>query len=267
VADSLFSRGNLFVEGEHDSAVLSEGFYSLLSGYKITDLGGRTEVEKEIRTLQNAEQKGDLSKLHCFIFDLDHKPTGLRSTTLVRVLQWDRTCLENFLLGEKALYDSLAESGVRELPSPGEFETLIRELAIGQLTERIARQTYATLEPENPGLRPKEIIGLSYDDIARKLVARLAAIKTQLTSLDSDAWAAKFVSDAKASEEAQREQWTSSWRKLCDGKRVIDDLYKRFKLDVSKLDLKIRIIRKMESDESDDWQLIKGKLREAFGET
>jgi hypothetical protein len=36
---------------------------------------------------------------------------------------------------------------------------------------------------------------------------------------------------------------------------------------VSKLDLKTRVMRKMANEESDDWQLIKGKLREALGDT
>jgi predicted ATPase len=51
-AETLFARGNIFVEGEHDAAILEEGFYEQVIGYKITNLGGRKEVEKEIATLQ-----------------------------------------------------------------------------------------------------------------------------------------------------------------------------------------------------------------------
>ena len=107
------------MEGEHDANIVEEGLYSIISGLTITDLGGRTEVEKEIKALQHSEQKGDASKVHCFIFDLGHRPTGLRSSSLVRILQWDRTCLENFLLGENTLYDALSDSGVQPLPSRG----------------------------------------------------------------------------------------------------------------------------------------------------
>jgi ABC-type phosphate/phosphonate transport system ATPase subunit len=266
-ADSIFSRGGLFVEGEHDSVILEEGFFGLVSGFKITDLGGRTEVEKEIRTLQAAEQKGDLSKIHCFIFDLDHKPTGLRSSPLVRVLQWDRTCLENFLLGEKALFDTLSEVGAQPLPSRGEFETLVRELAIGQLTELVAKQTYASMEPDNPGLRPKEIAGLGYDAIADALVSRLLAIRAELSGLDVSAWKRKFVEEANTRERSLKDQWATSWRKLCDGKRLIDDLYKRLGIRIGKLDFKIKVVRHMAAEASDDWQLIKGKLHEAIAES
>ncbi|MCF6156722.1 MAG: recombinase RecF [Candidatus Brocadia sp.] len=133
-ADTLFSRGNIFVEGEHDTAILEEGFYDQVMGYKITSLGGRREVEKEIATLQDAERKGELDKLNCFIFDLDRRPENLASTNLVRVLQWDRYCLENYLLDRKVLYDELTDNGVN-IGSRGSFEQRIAELAISQLTE------------------------------------------------------------------------------------------------------------------------------------
>jgi hypothetical protein len=266
-ADSIFSRGSLFVEGEHDSAILAEGFYNQLSGLKVTDLGGRTEIEKEIKTLQAAEQKGDISKIYCFIFDLDHKPTGLKSSSLVRVLQWDRTCLENFLLGEKTLYDALTEIGATPLPSRGEFDVMIRELAVGQLKDQVAKQTHASLEPDNPGLRPKEVAGLGYQAIAEILVKRLSTIRAHLSTLDAETWKINFVNTAKLKEASLQDQWNASWRKLCDGKRLIDDLYKKLKIDRSKLDLKRHIIRLMAAEETDDWQLIKGKLLEALSES
>jgi len=76
-AESMFARGNIFVEGEYDAAILSEGYYDQVMGYKITSLGGRKEVEKEISTLQAAEQKGELDKLNCFIFGLFRNVLGI----------------------------------------------------------------------------------------------------------------------------------------------------------------------------------------------
>ena len=98
VADSMFSKGNIFVEGDHDVQILEEGFYDFVAGYKITSLGGRSNIEKEIQTLQKAERNGELDKLNCFIFDLDRMPTNITSSQLVKVLQWDRYCLENYLI-------------------------------------------------------------------------------------------------------------------------------------------------------------------------
>jgi hypothetical protein len=55
-ADVLFTRGNVYVEGDHDSQILQAGFPRLLSGLKVTSLGGRPEVEKEILNLQAEER-------------------------------------------------------------------------------------------------------------------------------------------------------------------------------------------------------------------
>jgi hypothetical protein len=71
-AESMFSQGNIFVEGDHDSIILEDGLYDLVAGYKITSLGGRSGIEKEIDTLQDAEKRGELDKLSCFIYSI-HK--------------------------------------------------------------------------------------------------------------------------------------------------------------------------------------------------
>ena len=89
-ADTLFGRGNIFVEGEHDAGILEEGFYDQVVGYKITPLKGRGEVEKEISTLQAAEAKGDLDKLNCFMMGiyLTQVPTtscGFRTAALPNI--------------------------------------------------------------------------------------------------------------------------------------------------------------------------------------
>jgi hypothetical protein len=263
-ADSLFSNGNLFVEGDHDAAILEEGFFELVTGFKITTLGGRTEVEKEIRAFQEAERRGELGKLHCFIFDLDNRPTALSGTTLVRILQWDRTCLENYLLGSKVLFDALTEVKAKGLTSRGDFEATLRTLAMGQLTEVVVRKLYRGLEPENPGLRPAEVTHGAYAAIALKLAQRLSAIKTQLAALDEAGWVSSFVQSAEAEEAALRDEWSASWVKVCDGKRLIDDLYHTYQIPVGKLELKKKVVRLMGTEQSEDWQLVKNKLRDAL---
>tara|TARA_R110002110_G_C13459853_1_gene718114 strand:- start:3573 stop:5261 length:1689 start_codon:yes stop_codon:yes gene_type:complete len=85
-AETLFSRGNIFVEGEQDAAILEDGFFDQVAGYKITSLGGRKEVEKEIKALQDGERNGELDKINCFIFDMDRIPTDLKSSDLVKIL-------------------------------------------------------------------------------------------------------------------------------------------------------------------------------------
>jgi predicted ATPase len=89
-SDVLFSAGSIFVEGDHDSELLETGFDEIVGRYNITQLGSRGAVEKEIQTLKEAEARGEIDTIKCFIFDLDNSPTTLGSTKLIKVLQWKR---------------------------------------------------------------------------------------------------------------------------------------------------------------------------------
>ena len=87
-SDVLFSSGSIFVEGDQDAEILDVGFSKLLGRYKVTQLGGRGNIEREIKTLQQSAAKEEFDTVKCFIFDLDNAPTELTSTKLVKVLQW-----------------------------------------------------------------------------------------------------------------------------------------------------------------------------------
>ena len=68
-ADLLSTRGNVYVEGEHDNAILQSGFADVLTGFQVQGLGGRSEIEKEVPNLQAEEKRGRLKKLQLFILD------------------------------------------------------------------------------------------------------------------------------------------------------------------------------------------------------
>ncbi len=265
-AESLFSRGNIFVEGEHDSAILEEGFNEQVMGYKITSLGGRKEIEKEISTLQAGEPKSELDKLNCFIFDLDRLPTGAKSSELVKILQWDRYCLENYLIGRKLLFDELNASGVEDLGSRGTFEKKIVELAMVQLTEVVAKKIYSELEPDNPGLRSSEIERKNYSEISEILSGRLVKIKEELLDFDEATWKSDFISRCEEQRSKLDSDWTEEWLKLCNGKRLIDDIYREYTIrGLSKFEFKRRLARRMKSEQTEDWTLVKSKIRDALG--
>jgi predicted ATPase len=265
-AESLFARGNIFVEGEHDSAILEEGFYDQVIGYRITSLGGRKEVEKEITTLQLAEQKGELDKLSCFIFDLDGSPTGIRSSEQVHVLQWDRYCLENYLINRKLLFDELTDAGVEDLGSRGGFEQRVVELALSQLNGVVAKNVYAALEPDNPGMRPSETDRKSFSEIATVLAGRLQTIRSDLNAFDEESWKIQFVALCTRAHAELEVQWKEQWLKLCSGKRLIDDIYREYTVrGLSKFDFKRRLAKRMKSEQTEDWTLVKSKIRDALG--
>ena len=264
-AESLFSRGNVFVEGEHDAAVLEEGFYEQVMGYRITSLGGRMAVEKEIATLQDGEKRGELDKLNCFIFDMDRTPANVDSTEMVKVLQWDRYCLENYLINRKLLFDEMTETGVPDLGSRGTFEQRVVDLALGQLNEVVAKEIYSKLEPENPGLRSSEVVRQSYENIAEVLSGRLEEIHGSLADFDKEEWKQEFVRGCNDRHAELEERWREEWMKLCSGKRLFDDLYKEYTIRSSKFDLKRRLARRMRGEQSEDWTLIRSKMRDALG--
>jgi predicted ATPase len=264
-AETLFARGNIFVEGEHDAGILEDGFYEQVVGYRITPLRGRSEVEKEIATLQAAEKQEELDKLNCFIFDLDRAPASAKSTPLVRVLQWDRYCLENYLIHPKLLFDELADSEVPDLGSRGTFEARVRDLALLQLNEVIAKEIYSALEPDNPGLRPSEISQKSYRMIGDILAGRLTGIRDGLQAFRSGDWVATFVARCEARDADLRQRWQEDWIRQCSGKRLIDDIYKTYRVRRGKFDFKRRLAKRMRTEQSEDWTLVKSKLRDAMG--
>lgn len=263
-ADSLFSRGNIFVEGEHDSLVLEDGFYDLVAGYKITNLGGRSGIEKEIQTLQNAEKKGDLDKLNCFIFDFDRIPTNVNSSQMVRVLQWDRYCLENYLIGRKELFDELLDLGVKDLGSRGAFENTVRDIALKQLYEVVVKLVYPGLAPESTGIRNKEIEGKQFNEVADILSKRLSTLQESIENFKEDEWIISFIEKCNIKYEELLPVWQEDWIKQASGKRIIDDLYKEFSISISKLALKRRLAKRISHEKSEDWTLVKSKIRDAL---
>jgi hypothetical protein len=264
-ADSLFSKGNIFVEGDHDALLLEDGFYDYVAGYKITSLGGRTGVEKEIKTLQKAEKQGELDKLNCFIFDLDRMPTNVRSSQFVKVLQWDRYCLENYLIERKELFDELLELGVRDLGSRGEFEKKIKEISMQQLNEVVAREIYSKESPESAGLRTKDVEGKDFEQIALTLSDRLSTLKSEIENHDNTTWNSKFIEKCKERHSQLLPLWNEAWIKQTNGKRLIDDMYKEYTINISKLALKRKLSKRIKTNKSEDWTLVKSKIIDALG--
>jgi len=264
-ADSLFSKGNIFVEGDHDALLLEDGFYDYVAGYKITSLGGRSGVEKEIETLQKAEKQGELDKLNCFIFDLDRIPTNINSSDFVKVLQWDRYCLENYLIERKELFDELLELGVPDLGSRGEFEKKIKEIAMQQLNEVVAREIYTQESPESAGLRSKDVEGKDFDQIAPILSGRLSALRSEVENHDDSTWQSNFIAKCKERHSELLPQWNEAWIKQASGKRLIDDMYKEYTINISKLALKRKLSKRININKTEDWTLVKSKIIDALG--
>jgi predicted ATPase len=260
-ADVLFTRGTIFVEGPHDVELLNEGFFDLVSGYKVTQLGGREEVVKNISRLQEAEVRGEVDKINLLIFDLDRTLTERKSTKFVSVIQWDRYCLENYLLEEKVLFDIVAQNSKYPPSSRGMFSNEVKELALGQLNDVVVASVYREFEPANAGVRPTEIAGKDFGESAKVLVARILQIREETSAVVADAWIAEFCTKCEVARAKLSEEWNRDWVRTCNGKRLIHDLYRKYEIGIDPLTFKKRVIRQMQLEASDAWRVVESMIR------
>lgn len=263
-SDILFSRGSIYVEGEHDADLLNDGWPERVAGFKITQLGGRGEIEKSIRTFQAAEQEQTLDASQCFIFDLDRRPTTLSDTDLVKVQQWDRYCLENYLLDPDTIYDVSHANNFKTIPSRGKLATTLRDISLAQLQGVIAREVYKDLEPENPGFRPVIASKQDYSEMADELLSRLVSIKAELDAIDTSTWARDFVAQCKAIEREKLPRWRDKWKTMANGKLVLRDIYTQLGPTCSLLDFKRKIASEMRSQQTESWRAVDSVLSSAL---
>ncbi|WP_144394704.1 ATP-dependent nuclease [Pleionea sediminis] len=260
-AESFFYETRLFVEGPHDKEVLEEGFRSVLGDRcQISYLGGRKSVEAEIENLKNAEKSGSLDKLHCFIFDRDRNVTNLKSSKLVKVIQWNRYCLENFLINSKLLYDLLGrEKKEKSLPDRGEFDNLIKKFALQQIIPIASRRAYEQFRPTSPGL-DNEDLNEKYEDMAGILFKKLESLKTDLVKMDLENWEEKYIEACKEKDKELSKSWGGKWISECNGKDVLDKLFNYYSVKCSRIELKKSLMRLMKEKESSEWKEIQKLL-------
>src|ERR1700722_661098 len=266
-SDVLFSKGSIFVEGEDDIDILDAGFASILQGYKVTQLQGRGNVEREIPNLQKAEKRGEVDTLKCFIFDLDDAPTHLASTPMVRVCQWARRSIENYLISEKVIYDLLRDDGIsgEKIEQRGDVRNIFQQMAMGQLNDTIAEIVYKQNQFGELGLPArKELYGKSFPESAALLFGRVATVQKQIFGLDNPTWCKQFEQSCEKERETLRPRWEAAWVSLCDGKRFFRDLQTRFKIRVTPARFKARITERLAREKSEQWVLVESVLRDAL---
>lgn len=267
-SEGLLYKATVFVEGPDDVDLLQVGFGDLLRRHKVRDLGGRREVEKQIEQLQEAEKKGTRLSPRYFIFDRDDAPSTIKDSAAVKVLQWDRRCLENYLIDLDILTELLKDGDVVRdpLPNQGEVSRLVRELAMSQIDEFVAREIYATYKFDDPNFRSPEIRGKNLAAIADALAGRLGKIKAQMMPVEEAEWRATFINQCGAVREQKQLVWEARWPEVCDGKRLFSDLFRQlaFKLSLNKF--KRRVMLGMRSTPTANWRSIESLLKRLLAE-
>lgn len=259
-AEVLFSNGSVFVEGPHDSAILQAGFGDTVSGFKITAVGGRAEIEREVPALQEQERNGLLTKVQLFILDNDRNPTGIKSSPLVRIVQLKRYCIENYLLNENMLFDLLKVHAKNDVESRGAFPKILEELALSQTAELAIWDTYVAMMPKPLGLRRQEVRQKGFDQVAGILATQLQEIRATVGTINAVVWERAFIEGCNSAQERLNQEWSAKWRDLCNGKQLIDDLYIKYQISMRKLEFKKEIIKRMAAEKTDDWRVLEQVL-------
>jgi hypothetical protein len=206
------------------------------------------------------EKAARLKKVQLFVFDRDHLDTGLKSTELVRVRQLGRYCLENYLLDEEILYDKVSKYAKKPLESRGKFPSILKELALNQTSALAIKDIYLKRAPESTGIRKSDFEGRTVEDAAEILAGRLEIAKPVFDEFDRPSWVDAFVTDVNARKSQIDDEWSIKWEETCSGKKLIQDLYRRYEISIKQVEFKKEIIKVMAERKADDWRIINDLL-------
>ena len=263
--EEMLYEGIVFVEGEDDVEILEEAFPESLARIKFRELYGRGEVEKHIERLQEAERKGQKESISYFLFDQDERPTSLQSTAKVRIRQWDRYCVENYLLEPEIIFDLVRKENYakREFPSNiGDAKILFREIANTQLKSRVIREVYNAYKFEDPRLRVREVAGKDFPEAAAVLFNRVEAIQGQLLALKRVDWERDFINKCQVLLQEREREWLDSWHAKCSGKQFFKDLYVQCGIRIAPLIFKRQLLTQCKLARAEGWRLLQATFAE-----
>lgn len=262
-SDNLLYRGVVFVEGPDDVSLLEAGFSHLFRRFKLKPSMGRSEVEKAAQLLQDNEGTAAVSPSY-FILDLDDEPTTITTSESVRVLQWSRRCLENYLIDLEILTKLLMDDEVTKNPlsNEGEVRKLLTRLAMSQLRDVAIRTLYAENRFIGLGLRKEDLSAPSTEAIAKSLAARIHEAKVKLEPFNPVSWQESFLAAVEVKRAELQKTWESNWVPLCDGKRLLLDLSKEVALRLNQKKFKLRLMKEMALARTPNWIEMESSLKE-----
>lgn len=264
VSESLLYEGTILVEGDDDVTFFETAFPSIGRKFKIRDRGGRREVEKTIRKLQELESKNEQVAPIFVIFDRDEEITDLKSSSSVRLTQLKKRTIESYMLDSVVISTIVSDEKYCKNPilSEGEVRKKLRDLAIKQIDAVIAREIYNGYEYKNASITKTELQSEDIEGIAAALQLRMIAARNSLPDVSSDEWIQKFLTAARSKRIELEATWEARWNEMCDGKRLISDFHKSAEMKISEAAFRSLIIEKMRDTQSDQWILIKSTLED-----
>lgn len=258
--DLLFNKGVIYLEGTLDDEFLREMFKGTVTGFKIQSLGGRSVIENEVGILQKADNKGDLSGYHVFIIDFDNKPTSLRDSKNIKIIQWDRYSFENYLLNLNVLYDVVKQLNPKEFPSSrSEFITKIKELAFEQIDQLAYIEVSNDLTPTSVNITKRDFRARPLEDIASVIAEKIEILHKELTGFDKKAWTSKFALAANDKVAEMRADWDENWKIKCKGKELLNAIYNLYSLQ-NYSDFIKKVINVNREEDTEEWKILNSKI-------
>jgi predicted ATP-dependent endonuclease of OLD family len=263
-ADVLFNEGIIYVEGTTDEEFIHEAFKDLVSGYKIKSLGGRGEVEKEIKKLQDLESQVRLEGFHVFIMDNDGRETKLKSTTSVKIVQWNRYTFENHLLNHDVIFEVLKDLEGKNIQNRAHVNQRLKEFALSQISKKAVHQACIDNMFSSISLKKKDIDEANIDAFFEEYGKQLDTIRNWLGENESDQIRAKVKARHQELEAAYRSEWNDKWQQLCNGKDVVYKVHSEFTPSASISNFIKSIIRKLKEKNTEEWTLLRAKMESIF---
>jgi predicted ATP-dependent endonuclease of OLD family len=264
--EELLYEAVIFVEGPDDVELLEGAFQETLSRFRFRPLGGRPEVEKHIKELQAAEVAGLKENISYFVFDGDNRLSDLKSTKKVVVKQWEKYCLENYLLDIDILFDLIRrEFSVKNWPQTiGEASGFFRDIAYKQLKPLVIEEVYRTFQFESLGIRNTDKRSATFEAAGDILFARVASLQKQIVPLSEHEWTKAFKEACDELLQQKQLEWSTSWQSKCSGKQFLKDLFIDCKIAAPALVIKRRLVQESKfaanGKGTDLWRLMRGTL-------
>lgn len=259
-ADLLFNKGVVYLEGTTDDEFINEILKGLVSGFKIQSLGGRTIVENEIKILQEADKKNELQGYHVFVLDLDNRPSSLKDTLNVKIIQWDRYSFENYLLNLNVLYDVVKSQNPKDFPgNRAEFNKVVKEIAFSQIDQIAFYEILDEQSPKNISVTKKEIKEKNIQEIAKLVSEKINILKYELKKFNETEWEQSFKDCVESKITEMKYDWEDNWKLKCKGKDLLTTIYQKFGLSNYK-DFVKSLVKTNKVDDTEEWQILKSKI-------
>ncbi|CAL76551.1 hypothetical protein BRADO2738 [Bradyrhizobium sp. ORS 278] len=266
-SEALLYKGTVSVEGIHDVEILQTGFDHIFRRFKLKQLGGRGQIESDIKELQRAESRGDDVGYYYFLFDHDGKPTTLSDSNHVRLRQLQRHCLENYLLDPEIITDLTRdpEFGSSPLKNITDTTSIMKNLALAQLDTVSARSVFKKFGLERIGFDMKVLNGSDPATMAGQLWSQIEAMRSSFSELQAAGFDEEFKKQFNSKKSELTAVWDDKWRDLCDGKLLFYSLRAEGYVRGDLLKLKRRISGEMRARTTETWSSLDSLLKELVG--